>query len=397
MKLLYYTLEGFDTPNPNNHLAQTMIDQFLQKDIEVDLIQSNRGGDQGIPEILQKRNKLNIYNVKRKKIDKEDFIKRYISEMVFPLKALKMVIQEKQCDRIYVQSNATIVWSLILFKVILHKPITYVIYDIFPNQLKMLGIVDGGILYKCLSALQKIAYKIADNIIVLSEDMKRTLVREEKIPKDKIYVISPWYDEKIFKCIKKNENIIYDELHLNKEKFLVQYAGSLGQNFDYNFILELAEELKNDTDIQIVLIGNGVKRNTIVSEIKKRKLNNIVLREMQPLEKICNVYNACDVGIVPLKKGVIKCGFPSKVCQLMICGKPIISSVEESKYSQFINSGFGFAGYKDIKNTASFIRKIHVEKESYTKISNKCILYAQKYYGCAFNCNKLIDILKMKK
>ena len=40
MKIMYFTIEGFDTPNANNHLAETMLETFLKNGIDVYLLQS---------------------------------------------------------------------------------------------------------------------------------------------------------------------------------------------------------------------------------------------------------------------------------------------------------------------------------------------------------------------
>ena len=42
MKILYITAEGFDTPNPNNQMAEVMINDFLDHGFQVHLIQSRR-------------------------------------------------------------------------------------------------------------------------------------------------------------------------------------------------------------------------------------------------------------------------------------------------------------------------------------------------------------------
>lgn len=44
MKILFITAEGFDTPNPNNQMAEVMINDFLDRGYQVHLIQSHRKG-----------------------------------------------------------------------------------------------------------------------------------------------------------------------------------------------------------------------------------------------------------------------------------------------------------------------------------------------------------------
>ena len=322
MNLLYFTLEGFDTPNPNNQLAETMIEYFLNNGIDVDLIQSTRLHiNNDIPDRLKNYKSLNVYNLERKVVGKTNFIKRYIEESTFFLKSIKILKKnKKKYDAVYVQSNATIVWTILFFKIFLRKPINYVIYDIFPGQSMSLGVVKNKYLYNIFQLIQKIAYRCSKHIIVLSDDMKKTLV-DMKIPQSKIFVVYPWYDENVFRKIEKDKNKLYDDLNLDRNSFYIQYAGSLGQNFDEKFIYELASKISNN-NIKILLIGDGVKKEEIKDYIRKKKIKNIILRDRQDLSIIDLVYNATDIGIVPLRRDVIKNGFPSKVCQLLACGKP---------------------------------------------------------------------------
>ena len=395
MNLLYFTLEGFDTPNPNNQLAETMIEYFLNNGIDVDLIQSTRLHiNNDIPDRLKNYKSLNVYNLERKVVGKTNFIKRYIEESTFFLKSIKILKKnKKKYDAVYVQSNATIVWTILFFKIFLRKPINYVIYDIFPGQSMSLGVVKNKYLYNIFQLIQKIAYRCSKHIIVLSDDMKKTLV-DMKIPQSKIFVIYPWYDENVFRKIEKDKNRLYDDLNLDRNSFYIQYAGSLGQNFDEKFIYELASKISNN-NIKILLIGDGVKKEEIKDYIRKKKIKNIILRDRQDLSIINLVYNATDIGIVPLKREVIKNGFPSKVCQLLACGKPIITHSDKSLYTDLINNnnlGYATFNYK-YDNLIDEIFKLYNNKEYYSYISNNCLKYAKNNYTSSTNCKKLLNVL----
>ena len=42
LKILYITMDGFDTPGPNNQMAEVMLNDFLDSGYEVHLVQSRR-------------------------------------------------------------------------------------------------------------------------------------------------------------------------------------------------------------------------------------------------------------------------------------------------------------------------------------------------------------------
>ena len=78
MKILYITAEGFDTPNPNNQMAEVMIRDFLDNGHKVHLIQSHRKGiNADVPSSLKGRDGFNCDTIVRKVVDKTRFLKRY--------------------------------------------------------------------------------------------------------------------------------------------------------------------------------------------------------------------------------------------------------------------------------------------------------------------------------
>lgn len=151
-----------------------------------------------------------------------------------------------------------------------------------------------------------------------------------------VYVVPAWYDVKTTSERPKSENRFIQKYNISTDKFVCQYAGSLGYVFNYKTILELAERLqKKDNDILVEVIGDGPIKDTFVKEAQERGLDNIAFYPLQPVSIVPDVYSACDVEIIPLKKGVIGNGTPSKAPILMACKRLIINSVEAwSKYSK---------------------------------------------------------------
>ena len=60
--------------------------------------------------------------------------------------------------------------------------LTYNVQDIFPENAAYIGSAKG-IVYKILSAEQRYAYRHADQIITISEDMKELLIEKAQIRK----------------------------------------------------------------------------------------------------------------------------------------------------------------------------------------------------------------------
>ena len=90
MKILYITAEGFDTPNPNNQMAEVMIRDFLDNGHTVHLVQSHRKGiNEDIPASLENRDGFSCDTVIRNVVDKTRFLKRYFNDTLYAFKSIR--------------------------------------------------------------------------------------------------------------------------------------------------------------------------------------------------------------------------------------------------------------------------------------------------------------------
>ena len=84
----------------------------------------------------------------------------------------------------FIQSAPTVSFNIYNAKKT-KKKIVYNIYDVFPGSAYELGIIKSKFIDNILKSIQRIGYKKADKIVVMSDDMKNVLkkenVNEEKI------------------------------------------------------------------------------------------------------------------------------------------------------------------------------------------------------------------------
>ena len=82
MKILYLTMDGYDTAGPNNQMSMVMIREFTKYGYGVHLIQSRRTRKYPeVPEMLKNLKGLEIETVDRKVIDKSNFISGILTKL----------------------------------------------------------------------------------------------------------------------------------------------------------------------------------------------------------------------------------------------------------------------------------------------------------------------------
>lgn len=397
MKILFITAEGFDTPNPNNQMAEVMINDFLNAGHQVHLVQSHRKGIcDDIPPSLKEREALTADTIKRKVVDKSNFVSRYIDDVKYHFRSLWYYKKIKDADVIYLQSNPTIYFPMIFLKIFMRKiPIVYSIYDVFPGHAYDIGVIRSKLLYNVFKYIQRPCYRMASAIAVLSEDMKDMVVKEGARPDD-VYVVPAWFDVNTAKEIPVEENKFIKKYNIDKSKFIVQFAGSIGYVFNYKTVLELAKRLKKDTDIVLQMVGDGPMKETFVKEANENNLTNIEFFPLQPIPIVPDVYSAGNVCIIPLKRGVIGNGTPSKAPILMACKRIIVNAVESwSIYSQmFEKYDMGYAvDVDDYDGMAAAIRKIKSDPEDTQRKIANAYKYGQENFSSTRSTGILMDVM----
>lgn len=208
-------------------------------------------------------------------------------------------------------------------------PLVYSLQDVFPDSLVSTGLSKkGSILWKIGRKIEDFTYKNAEHIIVISDGIKRNIM-EKGVPEEKITVISNWIDTQSVVPVSKEENRLFDEFSIPRDKFTVLYAGNFGASQGTGVIIEAAELLKSNDNIQFVLFGGGSGFEGAKAKISEKNLTNVIINPLLPQDRISEVYSLGDVALITCKKGVGSGAMPSKTWSIMACNTPIIASFDK--------------------------------------------------------------------
>lgn len=398
MKILYITAEGFDTPNPNNQMAEVMIRDFLDNGHKVHLIQSHRKGvNPDVPDSLNSRDGFSCDTIVRKVVDKTKFLKRYYNDVSYALKTVKYWKKVRDADVIYLQSNPTIVVLMVLLKLLKSSvPVVYSIYDVFPGHAYDIGVIKSKLVYNALKIFQKPCYYLADAITVLSEDMKQKVV-EQGAKAANVFVVPAWFDVKTVKEISPEENRFIEKYRIPQDKFYIQFAGTVGYVFNYITVIELAKRLKDEKEIVIQIVGDGNVKEDFIAKVEELGLKNIEFYPLQPIEIVPDVYSACNLCIIPLQKGVIGNGVPSKAPILMACKRVIVNSVEpDSQYARiFAENNMGVSvGIDDYDRLAQAVKDLYKSPEKIKLMAENAYKYGKENYSSSLSTRKIMDVFE---
>ena len=217
------------------------------------------------------------------------------------------------------------------------KPTVYNAQDIFPDSLVGTGLTKkGSLIWKIGRIVEKITYKYADKIIVISEDFKKNIMAKG-VPEDKIVVVYNWVDQNAVVDVPREENSLFDRYALDRSKFYVTYSGNIGLTQNMDMLLEVAQELESEVpDIHFVLIGEGAYKKQAETIAKEKKIGNVTFLPFQPYEDISLVFSLGDAGLVISKPGVGANSVPSKTWSIMSASRPVLANFDENELKDIL-------------------------------------------------------------
>lgn len=204
--------------------------------------------------------------------------------------------------------------------------LVYNLQDIFPDSAVVAGILPaGGRAYRWLRKAEEATYRVSDLVVSISPSFSEYV--EALVPGTPVATIPNWVDTDHIRPMAEAEEPAIATFR-GGGGFVVQYAGNIGFMQNLETLLLAAEELKRYPDIRFVFIGNGNAKVAMEDLARQRGLANCIFLPLQPLERVPAVYNACDVGVIPLKPGAARIAVPSKTWNYLAVGRPVVGCVE---------------------------------------------------------------------
>jgi colanic acid biosynthesis glycosyl transferase WcaI len=225
-------------------------------------------------------------------------------------------------------------------------PFVFNIQDVFPDVAVELGLLRGARAIAAAGWLERISYRRADAVTVLSDDLAdniHTKLRRGLSGKAadrqaaKVRVI-PNFIDTAWITPGPRDNPYRAEYGLTGKR-VVMYAGNVGLSQSLELVLTAATALAHEPDVAFVINGGGAARPEL--ERRARGLTNVQFVDMQPKERLPELLAAADIHVVPLKRGLARSSVPSKLYSILAAGRPIVASVDPGTEVQRTVEGAG--------------------------------------------------------
>ena len=323
MKVLMWMGGNFDRRTPSEHLLVAIVQALYVDGHTVHIIQKDTGGP--LPKLPSELVELGVTTdcIPCQLASKSNFIARYLVELRYVWKCRRLIKKYRDYDAVFNQSSNVAGFMAFVVKHNMPKArLTYNVQDIFPENAAYIGSVKG-IVYKILSAEQRYAYRHADQIITISEDMKELLI-EKGADSQKTDVVYNWsYTDNLYRY----EDVYNEKIakYLSTGKFNVVYAGNIGAMQNVDVVVETAKLMQDEEDVHFHIFGDGMYKERLQHEAEG--LSNISFWPMQPSELAPSIYAMADVNVIPLAPNIYRTALPSKTATCIACQKPIVMAI----------------------------------------------------------------------
>lgn len=270
-----------------------------------------------------------VYQKKYKSI-----IRRLIGFVYWHLVSFILALCEKRVDVILSPSPPlTIGFLNVLIAKLKGAKVIYNVQEIYPDLLIEEGGLKSGPAISFLKWLERFVYNHSDAVTTIDKIFYDTIISRFK-DKSKLHIIPNFVDTDIYKPLAKENLELNKKLFPDTESLKIMYAGNIGIAQDWDPLIALADELKNDA-IEFIVIGEGAEKERLLKEKDNSKLDKLHIIPYQSRELMPALLAYSDVQFIFMAPSTEGHGFPSKVYTIMACAKPLI--VISGKNTPIIN------------------------------------------------------------
>jgi colanic acid biosynthesis glycosyl transferase WcaI len=305
--------------------------------------------------------------------------KRIIHEATFILTSTIRVLSLKRAD-VYVIVSPPLLLGMAAWFVTRIKRARFVFHvqDLQPDAAVGLGMLRTGWFTRALYWLESFAYKHATRVAGISEEIVDAF-RRKGVPEEKL-ILFP------------NGIAIPDQVpasggfraryNFTPDEFLAIYAGNLGVKQGLSILLDVAEQLRNEPKIRIVLCGDGAERGALEQSVQDRHLANVSMLPLQFGSDYRELLVDTDVSLITQQSGSGNAFFPSKLLVTLAHRSPVVTVAdEESALAKAVNEGrFGVNVLPgDAAKLAQTFREFAQDRQSLRQWGENGRVYVERY------------------
>ncbi len=322
MKILYIH-QYFTTPDkPGGTRSYWIARELIKNGHEVTMLTAN--GDIKNKVEYSEADGIKVISLKVSYDNSMGIFKRLQSFVSFMWLSTKIAYKQKDINLVIATSTPlTIGFPALILKKFKKIPYLFEVRDLWPEVPIQMGAIKNKVVINVLKWFEKTIYKNAKHVVALSPGMEKGVL-DTGIPQSKVNMIPNM--AKIDQFWTRDINLeIAKEHNINTNTFKIVYFGALGKANAIEYILDSAKLLKEEKDIEFLILGGGAMETLIKETVKKNNLTNVKFLGNFKMAVTSEIVNMCQVSLVTFDNlPILATNSPNKLFDSLSAGKPII-------------------------------------------------------------------------
>lgn len=305
------------------------------------------------------------------------------------------------CDLSLVSSRLLHAYTVLELNDIMHEGVWDL--SLYPNMnkskkiYKPLFYLAGFVLKRIIKHIEEPVINESDKIVVISEQMKETLIQRGYKTKDDILVVPNGVDPNVFYHEESRRQSCRNNLNILPNKTVIGFAGTFG---NWHGIPELTQAIRHIATMDntsFLLMGDGLLKKQMEHDLQS--FNNVIFTGLVPFSKMPEYLDACDILIIsnswdPMFNKPFF-GSPTKLFEYMAMGKAIVASRLE-QINEILTDGISAIMFDpgDISGMEEALRKLIDSPDLRNIIGNnarECVIQEHTWTG---NAVKILNAIK---
>ena len=247
-------------------------------------------------------------------------LKRVILDLTFFMSAtlpLLRLLTSKKFDYVLTTAPSFQIGLLgVLFRKLQGSKFLYHIQDLQIEAAQDLNLIKSKNIINVLFKIEKYILDRCDVISTISAGMVNKV--RSKTKKD-VVLFPNWTDTDSFHPIENKADLKKSYSYKPSDK-IVLYSGAIGEKQGLEAILNIADQLRKETDLKFIICGSGPYKKELQNLADQLQLQNVNFMPLQDYSKFNDFLNLADIHLVIQKASASDLVMPSKLTTILAVG-----------------------------------------------------------------------------
>ena len=213
-------------------------------------------------------------------------------------------------------------------------PFVMEVRDLWPDSIVAVGAMKKSFAIRYLEKLELLLYRRAAAVVVLTPSFRTNLLKRQ-VPDEKIHCILSGVDLARYSPVRRDPALA-NEWGIGPNDFVIGYVGTFGMAHGLQNVLDAAALIPH-SQVRFILVGTGQERENLLTELGRRRLENVTIIPAQTKEKIRDFWGLCDISLVHLRNTpLFETVIPSKIFESMGMGLPVLLAAPAGEASGIV-------------------------------------------------------------